>query len=160
MGGRMCPKVRVAMSIATLNGACPAQAPSVLQRRHPRRSGMITHRMGHRRRSEASSSRSRRNLRRQSQSMRKLLGPPPAAGVRGQGRRDLSPTHLAPRPIFCASLPIFVPRVMAASMRCETSPGAACGPVRGAEASQRWRFALVTKRRWSRLNSEELTFLP
>ena len=43
---------------------------------------------------------------------------------------------------------------------CETSPGAACGPVRGAEASQRWRFALVTKMRWSRLNSEELTFLP
>jgi hypothetical protein len=118
VGGRMFPKVRVAMSIAILNGACPTQAPGVLQRRHPRLSGMRTHRMGHRRRSEASSSRFRRNLRplRQSQSMRKLQGPPPAAGVRGQGRRDFSLTHIAPMPIFCASLPIFVLRVMAASM--------------------------------------------
>ena len=87
MGGRMFPKVRVAMSIATLNGACPAQAPSVLQRRHPRRSGMITHRMGHRRRSGAS-------------------------------RRDSAEIYgpCAPMTIFCASVTIFVLRVMAAFM--------------------------------------------
>ena len=59
--------------------------------------------------------------------MRKLLGPPPAAGVRGQGRRDLSPTHLAPMPIFCASLPIFVLRVMAASMAARPGLGLPVG---------------------------------